>query len=97
MSDYSDLSYRTPVPRLIRMLRQMGSCGDLRVLVNQDITRALLHNAADRLKLISENIDPRPWRTRRQRLSDAWDVYRQRAVALRVKGSVFDHPKGQDK
>lgn len=93
--NFSDLSYQTPIPRIITMLRYMGSMADLRIPYNRDIARALMHAAADRLMTLTTNVDPRPWRTRKDRLRDAWGVYCQRAVAIHVTSSVYDKEKAQ--
>lgn len=86
---YNDLSYRTPLPKLAKMMRAMAG-SDLRVLSNQDITRALLHNGADKIETFALELDTRPWRTFRQRVRDAWDVFRERAVAVHVTKTVYD-------
>lgn len=84
-----NLSYRTPVEVFIEQLRAAVQI-DSRTMLGGDIQRCLLSNAAHRLTLLTRNIDPAPWRTMRDRLSDAWAVIRGRAVAIHVTGSVYD-------
>jgi len=86
------LSYRTPLPILIRKMKEMASSGDMRPREGDDIARTLLHNGADQLELLSRKIDVRPWRTFRQRIHDARAVFDQRAVAVFVEGTVYDRP-----
>jgi hypothetical protein len=83
------ISYRTPILNLIEMLRASAQL-DNRTMLGGDIQRCLLHNAADRLTLLAYAIDPRPWATLRNRLGDAWNVIRGRAVVTYVSASVFD-------
>jgi hypothetical protein len=84
------LSYRTPLPDLVVKMKSMAASGDLRTLWGHDIARCLLHNGADRLRLLGEKIDVRPWRGFRELVRDAWSVFRGSAVAIYVKGGVYD-------
>ena len=86
----SRLRYDLPVEELITLMRNAGSSLDNRPQFGNDIMRCLIHNGAERLELLASKIDTRPWRTWRQRLADAWAVYRQRAQAIYVNGSVYD-------
>ena len=85
----NNLSYRTPVFEFIGKLR-MAAQIDNRTLLGRDIQRCLLSNAAHRLTLLAEKIDPAPWRTLKERLRDAWAVFNGRAVAIHVRGTVYD-------
>lgn len=84
-----NLSYRTPIFVFIRQLHAAVNI-DNRTLLGQDIQRCLLANAAARLTLLAENVDPYPWRTLRENLRDAWAVLRRRAVAIHVRGTVYE-------
>jgi hypothetical protein len=84
-----NLSHRTPVFDFIWQLRAAALI-DNRTLLGHDIQRCLLSNAAHRLTLLAERIDPAPWRSRWDRVQDAWAVLRGRAVAIRVVGTVYD-------
>lgn len=78
-----NLSYRTPIHEFIKQLHAAVQI-DNRTRLGHDIQRCLLSNAAHRLTLLAERIDPAPWRTTRDRLIDAWAVFRGRAVAIHV-------------
>src|ERR1700693_3027218 len=84
-----NLSYRTSIFEFIKQLRAAVNI-DNRTLLGWDIQRCLLSNAAYRLTLLAEKIDPAPWRTRRERFRDAWVVLKGRAVAIHVRGTVYD-------
>lgn len=85
-----NLSNDTALPDYIKKLRAAVNI-DSRTRLGGDIQRCLLSGAADRLLLMSKNIDPWPWQSRRQRWRDAWDVFMGRAVAIRVTGTVYDN------
>jgi hypothetical protein len=84
-----NLSHSTPIFEFIRQLQAAVQI-DNRTLLGRDIQRCLLSNAAHRLTLLAENIDPAPWRTLRDRFHDAWAVFKSRAVAVHVRGTVYD-------
>lgn len=83
------LSYSTPLREFISYLNA-GVNIDSRTMLGGDLTRCMLANAAHRLTLLTEGIDPAPWRTRSQRLRDAWAIIKGRAVAIHVTGTVYD-------
>jgi hypothetical protein len=84
-----NLSYRTPILDFIKQLQAAVQI-DNRTLLGRDIQRCLLSNAAHRLTLLAEKIDPAPWRTPRDRIKDAWAVFKGRAVAIHIRGTVYD-------
>lgn len=84
-----NLSYSTPIFDFVLKLRAAVHI-DNRTRLGNDIQRCLLANAAHRLTLLTQNIDPQPWRTWRERIRDAWAVYRGSAVAIHVRGTVYD-------
>ena len=90
-----NLSYRTPIFDFIRQLRAAVQV-DNRTLLGRDIQRCLLSNAAHRLTLLAEKIDPAPWRSRQERLHDAWAVFKGRAVAVHVRGTVYENWHHED-
>ena len=87
-----NLSYSTPLLTFIKQLQSAVHI-DSRTLLGGDIQRCLLSNAAHRLTLLSENIDPAPWRSVRTSIKDAWAVLKGRAVAIYVRGTVYDAVK----
>src|SRR6202043_2229582 len=76
------LSYQMPVRDLIWALKASVNV-DSRTMLGGDIQRCLLSNAAHRLELLSEHVDPAPWLGWRYRLRDAWAVIRRRGVCIR--------------
>lgn len=88
------LSYQMPIRDLIWALQSAVNV-DSRTMLGGDIQRCLLSNAAHRLTLLAEKIDPAPWLTWRTRFADAWAVINGRAVAIHVSGTVYD--KWKDK
>lgn len=89
-----NLSRSTPLFDFIRMLRRAVNI-DSRTTLGGDIQRCLLSGVADRLVLISQNIDPAPWRTMRERVGDSWAVFKGRAVAIPIRGTVYDEARKQ--
>lgn len=83
------LSYRMPIRDLIWALKSVIHV-DNRTMLGGDLQRCLLSNAAHRLELLAEKIDPAPWNTLPGRIKDAWAVIRRRAVCIYVRGSVYD-------
>jgi len=92
-----DLDYRTPIPDLIKKMKQSGSSVDLRELRGRDLTRCLLHNGAEKLELLYRRVNTRPWNNWRQRLRDGWAVFQGRALAIYVSGTVYDDTKNPAK
>lgn len=84
-----NLSYSTPIFDFIQQLRSAVHL-DSRTRLGGDLQRCLLSNAAHRLTLLSQKIDPAPWRSLGQSIKDAWAVFKGRAVALHVRGTVYD-------
>lgn len=84
-----NLSRSTPIYLFIKQLKTAVQI-DSRTRLGHDIQRCLLSNAADRLTLLVEHIDPAPWARLRDRIRDAWAVIRCRAVATHIRGSVYD-------
>ena len=83
------LSYRMPIRDLILALRAAVQI-DNRTLLGQDIQRCLLSNAAARLMLLAEKIDPAPWNPLWGRIRDGWAVIRRKAVATYVETTIYD-------
>lgn len=86
----SRLRYDLPIDDLILLMRMCGSTLDTRPRFGDNIMRCVIANGADVIETLAKQIDTRPWRTWRQRLADAWAVYRERAQAVYVKGTVYD-------
>lgn len=84
------LRYDLPVQDLVMLMKSAGSSLDNRPRFGNDIMRCIIHNGAERLEMLSSKIDTRPWRTWRQRIADAWAVFRERAQAIYVSGTVYD-------
>lgn len=78
------LSYNMPISDLILALKASVQI-DSRTKLGGDIQRCLLSNAAHRLEILAEGIDPAPWRTFRDRIKDAWSVIRRRSVCIHVR------------
>lgn len=84
-----NLSHSTPIKDFIKSLE--AACNlDSRTRLGWRIQVCLLSNAAHRLTLLSQKIDPAPGRSVRQRIKDAWAVLKGRAVAIYVRGTVYD-------
>jgi hypothetical protein len=77
------LSYETPLAEFVGMLRASVSI-DCRTMMGYRIQSCLLHNAADRLDILGNEKNPRPWASWRDRTRDAWNVFRGRSVAIAV-------------
>jgi hypothetical protein len=86
----TDLDYRTAIPDLVKKMKAAASSVDLRDIHGRDLCRCLLHNGAEKLDLLFRQIDTRPWNTWPQRLTDAYAVFRGRALAIYVTQTVFD-------
>lgn len=84
-----NLSYSTPIFDFIGQLNSAVHL-DSRTRLGGDLQRCLLSNAAHRLTLLSQKIDPAPWRSLRQCIKDAWAVFKGRAVAIHVRGTVYE-------
>lgn len=81
----SRLSYRMPIWELIWVLKAASNI-DSRTRLGGDIQRCLLSNAAYRLEILALQIDPtQSWKKTRDRIKDAWAVYRGRAAAIYIK------------
>lgn len=81
------LNYRMPIWELIWVLKASLNV-DSRTRMGGDIQRCLLSNAAYRLEILALQIDPtQQWKKRRDRIKDAWAVYKGRAAAIYIKGS----------
>lgn len=87
MHDLRDnLSYRMPIHDFIKSLKVAVQL-DSRTRLGGDLQRCLLWNAAHRLEVLAENIDPNaPYaRPLRERMRDALAVLKGRAVVTFVK------------
>lgn len=77
-----NLNYETPLWEFILMLEAAVGI-DSRTRLGGDIQRCLLTNAAARLRLLGEKIEPHPWtNTLRWRIRDAWAVLCRRSIAI---------------
>lgn len=59
---------------------------DQRTRLGYHIQCCVLHNAADRLALLSKGEDPWPRRSYRVRLRQAWEVFKGRGFMVRCRG-----------
>ena len=78
------LSYKMPIRDLIWALDAAAQI-DSRTRLGGDIQRCLLSNAAHRLRILAEGVDPAPWRSLRDRVADCWMIIRRRGVCVRTR------------
>ena len=81
------LSFTMPLDTFIKVVKQSVHL-DGRTKLGWQIQVCLLWNAVHRLEILSKQIDPDAiWKRPKDRIKDAWAVYRGKAVVIYVKRS----------
>lgn len=80
----SRLSAETPLAEFIKLLR-VGVQIDGRTMLGYHLQACLMHNAADRLDILANDVNPRIWESWRDRVRQAWLVLCGRAAIVVLK------------
>ena len=86
----SKISYRTPLSEHVKFCKWTVSSVDTRTRMGDSITRCLLANSAAFIQVLMFHVNPWPWQSWRERVRDAWYVYKRKAVAIYVTRTVYD-------